>query len=75
MDGATRNDRDLPGTGTCAQPKTGTCAKRGRFWAVTDAAGDLVCLAVYRKGAREVLRRLSLAEPSAGDSDRVPTTQ
>ncbi|BDI31470.1 hypothetical protein CCAX7_35210 [Capsulimonas corticalis] len=31
----------------------------GRHWAVYDAGGDLVCLAVYRKGAREVVRRLS----------------
>jgi hypothetical protein len=28
---------------------------------VRDAAGELVCLAVYRRGVREVVRRLSLA--------------
>jgi hypothetical protein len=28
---------------------------------VRDAAGELVCLTVYRRGAREVVRRLSLA--------------
>jgi hypothetical protein len=27
---------------------------------VRDAAGELVCLTVYRRGAREVVRRLSL---------------
>jgi hypothetical protein len=27
-------------------------------WAVYDAAGCLVCVCVYRKGAREVVRRL-----------------
>src|SRR5262249_28822358 len=32
--------------------------KRGRYWAVYDAAGELVCLCVYLKGAREVIRRL-----------------
>ncbi len=40
--------------------------KYKRFWAVTDAAGQLVCLTVYRKGAQEVLRRLSAQEGSSG---------
>ena len=31
-----------------------------RFWAVRDEAGELICLCVYRKGAHEVLRRLTL---------------
>ena len=35
--------------------------RRGRFWAVHDGAGQLVCVAVYKKGAREVVRRLSPA--------------
>jgi len=35
--------------------------RRGRFWAVHDGAGQLVCVAVYLKGAREVVRRLSPA--------------
>ena len=35
------------------------CERRGRYWAVYDKAGRLVCLAVYRKGAREVVRRLT----------------
>lgn len=30
-----------------------------RYWAVYDQAGELVCVCVYRKGAREVVRRLS----------------
>ena len=29
-----------------------------RYWAVLDAAGELVCVTVYRRGAREVVRRL-----------------
>jgi len=33
--------------------------KRGWFWAVIDEAGELVCLCVYLKGAREVVKRLS----------------
>jgi hypothetical protein len=32
--------------------------KHGRYWAVYDADGTLVCLCVYRKGAKEVVRRL-----------------
>jgi hypothetical protein len=31
-----------------------------RFWAVYDADGVLVCVAVYKKGAVEVARRLGL---------------
>ena len=37
-----------------------TIAKYGtRFWAVYDADGSLVCVCVYKKGAKEVLRRLT----------------
>lgn len=32
--------------------------KRGRYWAVYADGGELICLAVYKKGAQEVLRRL-----------------
>jgi hypothetical protein len=30
-----------------------------RWWEVLDPHGELVCLTVYRKGAREVVRRLA----------------
>jgi len=30
-----------------------------RFWEVLDPTGKLVCLTVYRRGARELLRRLN----------------
>jgi hypothetical protein len=33
--------------------------EKSRFWEVLDPAGELVCLTVYRRGAREVVRRLS----------------
>jgi hypothetical protein len=33
-------------------------AKYGRYWAIYDATGVLVCLCVYKKGAEEVVRRL-----------------
>ncbi len=36
-----------------------TITPYGRYWAVYDDAGELVCLCVYRKGAREVVRRLT----------------
>jgi hypothetical protein len=47
-----------PETQECA---TYTVHKREytRWWEVRDPAGELVCLTVYRRGAREVVRRLS----------------
>lgn len=33
--------------------------KRGRFWEVLDAEGALICLTAYKKGAAEVVRRLT----------------
>lgn len=30
----------------------------GRFWAVYDEKDELVCITVYKKGAKEVIRRL-----------------
>lgn len=33
-----------------------------RWWKVLDPAGELVCLTVFRCGAREVARRLNAAE-------------
>jgi hypothetical protein len=33
--------------------------KRGRFWALRDAGGALICVCVYKKGAQEVRRRLT----------------
>ena len=33
--------------------------KHSRWWEVRDPDNDLVCLTVYRKGAREVVRRLA----------------
>ena len=37
----------------------------GRFWAVKDRQGELVCVCVYKRGAVEVARRLNLAAWSA----------
>jgi hypothetical protein len=33
--------------------------KHSRWWEVRDPDNELVCLTVYRKGAREVVRRLA----------------
>jgi hypothetical protein len=33
-----------------------------RYYAVYDPAGELVCVTLYKKGAVEVVRRLSLQE-------------
>ena len=35
-----------------------TIRKYGRYWAVLDTDGTLVCICLYKKGAAEVLRRL-----------------
>ncbi len=39
-----------------------TITKYGRHWGVYDPAGRLVCVTVYKKGAREVAARLDAAE-------------
>jgi|GEM_PF-1940501 len=36
-----------------------TLDRRGRHWEVRDPTGTLVCLTVYKRGAAEVIRRLS----------------
>jgi hypothetical protein len=36
-----------------------TIKRYGKYWAVFDPAGTLICLCVYKKGAEEVVRRLS----------------
>lgn len=42
-------------------PETGYKIKRrGKFWEVLDAAGELVCMTVYKRGAMEVVRRLAV---------------
>jgi hypothetical protein len=42
-----------------------TITKRGRFWAVHDDAGELICICVYKRGALEVARRLTSAPASS----------
>jgi hypothetical protein len=32
--------------------------RRNRYWEVRDPDGELVCLAVYKRGAKEVVRRM-----------------
>jgi hypothetical protein len=36
-----------------------TLGRCGRHWEVRDPTGALVCLTVYKRGAAEVIRRLS----------------
>lgn len=35
-----------------------TIRKHNRNWKVMDPAGQLVCITLYKKGAKEVIRRL-----------------
>lgn len=44
-------------TGFRVEKREGT-----RWWKVLDPAGELVCLTVFRRGAREVAHRLNAAE-------------
>jgi hypothetical protein len=39
-----------------------TIQRYGRYWAVYDTAGILVCICLYKKGAQEVVRRLTSQE-------------
>jgi hypothetical protein len=53
-------DPKEPTPEAAAQPLyTITKQKHSRWWEVRDPGGELVCLTVYRKGAREVVRRLA----------------
>lgn len=38
--------------------ETYTIQPHNRFWAVRDSSGALVCVTVYKRGAKEVVRRL-----------------
>jgi len=35
--------------------------RRKRFWEVVDSTGELVCVTVYKRGAKEVVRGLHSA--------------
>jgi hypothetical protein len=57
------SSRNIRRTGPgCQKPYTPpgsyTINRHGRFWAVLDPAGELLCLTVYKRGAEEVTRRL-----------------
>ena len=41
-----------------------TIKRYGRYWAVYDTSGTLVCVCLYKKGAQEVVRRLTSQEPA-----------
>ena len=54
------DDPKDPAPGAAAKPAyTVIKQKHSRWWEVRDTDDELVCLTVYRKGAREVLRRLA----------------
>lgn len=44
---------------TASKGRAYTLGRRGRFWEVRDPIGTLICLTVYKRGAAEVIRRLS----------------
>jgi hypothetical protein len=54
------DDPKDPAPAAAAKPTyTITKQKHSRWWEVRDPDDELVCLTVYRKGAREVVRRLA----------------
>ena len=42
-----------------------TITRYGRYWAAYDERGTLVCICLYKKGAQEVVRRLTRQEPGS----------
>lgn len=52
--------RRQPKAATAAPQLGYTIKRRGKFWEVIDAEGELVCLTVYKRGAVEVVRRLGI---------------
>ena len=50
-------------------------SRQGRHFAVQHSRGDLVCLAGYRCGAREVARRLGESRPSGYSAGPAPWSQ
>lgn len=54
-------------------PRACTIARYGRHWAVRDSTGALVCLTVYKRGAKEVVQRLSALSELYVDQHREPT--
>ena len=56
-----RADKLLPGAASAAaehcKDSTFFIRRRNRFWEVIDPAGALVCMTVYKRGAKEVVRR------------------
>lgn len=45
-----------------------------RYWAVYDGEDNLICVTVYKKGALEVLRRLSDGKPEPDSKDHSSPT-
>jgi hypothetical protein len=58
--GTQRASQLAPPVAPSDQPKlnTYTIQHRKRFWKVRAPSGELVCLTVYKRGAKEVIRRL-----------------
>jgi hypothetical protein len=42
--------------------------RRNRHWEVRDPTGELVCLTVYKRGANEVVRRMTLSQAAIGST-------
>lgn len=45
-----------------------------RFFGVYDEAGDLICVTVYKKGAAEVIRRLTILDQALATEPPAPAS-
>jgi hypothetical protein len=59
MESATPDDPKDPAPAAAKPAYTIAKQKHSRWWEVRDPGDELVCLTVYRKGVREVVRRLA----------------
>ncbi len=59
------NDTSAPES---AQPNQAIKKYGRRYWAVYDDRGELVCVTVYKKGAREVARLLAVVKINCRES-------
>lgn len=49
-----------------------TIKRRDRHWEARDPTGELVCVAVYKRGAIEVVRRLTLPQAASIQLEPAP---
>ena len=59
MSPQTAKERTRPAPAEAKNAGDWKIEKYGRFWAVYNARDELICITVYKRGARELVKRLS----------------